>query len=309
MSVLIIFENKEVKPWVDLLKVKLPHTSIEVYPNVKDNSTVDFAICWKPKSGILSQFPNLKVIQSVGASVDHITNSQAISNSTIVTRIVDESLSNDMWEFLLTVVLANLKNSKTYLEQQNRRDWKQQQYQSINETTISILGLGQIGSYVAKKFAQVGFNVKGWSQSEKNIKNVDSFNGKNGFNKCLMGSDFLINLLPLTEATKKILNKTTLQKLPSSGFLINVGRGESLVDEDLIELLNTCKLSGAFLDVFRIEPLPKNHPFWIHPKIQITPHIASITRVESATDQIVENYLRFLNHENLLNTVSIIRGY
>ncbi|MGB5990530.1 MAG: glyoxylate/hydroxypyruvate reductase A [Marinifilaceae bacterium] len=309
MSILLVFENKDVSPWVKMLKAKLPETSIEIYPDVKDKAAVDFVICWKPKKNAFAEFPNIKVIQSVGASIDHITNSQVLNKDEIVTRIVDHRLSHDMWEFTLSIVLAQQKNLKTYLHKQDSKEWKPKDYKSTDKTIVSIMGLGSIGAHVAEQFALFGFKVKGWSNSPKEISNVESFSGKEELNTFLNDSDFLINLLPLTKETENILNKPTLQQLPNHSFLINVGRGEHLVESDLIELLDSSMLSGAFLDVFRTEPLPNNHPFWSHPKIQITPHIASLTNVESATSQIIENYNRFLNKKELLNTVSLSKGY
>jgi glyoxylate/hydroxypyruvate reductase A len=309
MSILLIFENKNPEPWKKTLEAKLPNITIEIYPDVTDVATVDFVICWKPKKNILKQFPNIKIIQSVGASIDHITNSQIINKNEIITRIIDKKLSDDMWEFLVTIVLMQLKNNNTYMQQQKSKKWKQHDYQSINNTTICILGLGNIGGHVAQKFSQLGFKVKGWSNSRKDISKVDSFCGKDELHTSISNSNFLINLLPLTDETRDILNKNTLQKLEPNAFLINVGRGEHLIETDLIELLDSSLLSGAFLDVFRQEPLPRNHPFWKHPKIHITPHVASLTNIENTTNQIVDNYYRFLNHEKLLNTVSLKKGY
>jgi len=309
MSILLVFENKDVRPWADILRTKLPDTCIEIYPDVKDKSMVEFAICWKAKKNVLNNFPNIKVIQSVGASIDHITNSQTLNMNQQVTRIVDENLSNDMWEFLLTAVMSQMKNVNQYLKNQESKVWKQLEYSTISNTTIAITGLGSIGGYVAQKFAQLGFKVKGWSYSKKQIANVESFVGKEGLKSCLNQSDFLINLLPFTENTSNLLNKNTLGYLPQHAFLINVGRGESLVESDLIELIDSSNLSGALLDVFRKEPLPEEHPFWNHPKIQITPHVASLTNVNSATNLIIENYRRFQNNEELLHSVSIKKGY
>lgn len=309
MSVLLLFENKDVRPWAKILKAKLSHTKVEVYPDVVDAATVDFVICWKPKKNVLKQFPNIKLIQSVGASVDHIINTQTIHDNTKISRIVDKNLSHDMWEFVLAVVLTRLKNTETYQSQQREKVWQQHTYRALNETTVAILGLGKIGAYVAEKFAQLGMKVKGWSNSEKTISNVESFIGKEELGLCLKEADFLINLLPLTRKTKDILNKTTLQQLPTHAYLINVGRGEHLVESDLLELLNSSHLSGALLDVFRTEPLPKDHPFWNHPKIQLTPHVASLTNIESATNQIVENYNRLVNNKEFLNSVSLKKAY
>jgi glyoxylate/hydroxypyruvate reductase A len=214
-----------------------------------------------------------------------------------------------MWEFLLAIVLSELKNTRTYLKQQAQDAWKQQDYRTINDMTISILGLGKIGGYVAEKFAQIGFKVKGWSNSKKQISKVTSCHGENEFDLFLNNSNFLINLLPLTDQTKGILNKKTFQKLPKDSFLINVGRGEHLVEDDLINSLDNSKLSGAFLDVFLKEPLTKEHPFWKHAKIQITPHVASLTNVATSIEHITENYNRFLKKEKLLNVVSLKKGY
>jgi glyoxylate/hydroxypyruvate reductase A len=309
MSILCIFENKNVDPWKKALTEKLPETTIEVYPDVKDPGAVDFVICWKLKNKVFEQFPNIKVVQSVGASIAHITASQTIHKDQIITRVVDEKLSNDMWEFLITIVLSELKNTRSYTAQQATGIWQQQRYRSIQNTTVSILGLGSIGGFVAEKFAQMGFHVKGWSTSKKELLKVQSYAGKQAFDAFLKNTDFLINLLPLTESTKNILNKAVFQKLPKNAFLINVGSGAHVVVADLIDQLNRNQLAGAFLDVFREEPLPKAHPFWKHPKIQITPHVASLTHVDSATDQISENYRRFLKKEALLNRVSLDKGY
>jgi glyoxylate/hydroxypyruvate reductase A len=309
MSILCIFENKNVAPWKKALTEKLPETTIEVYPDVKDPGAVDFVICWKLKNKVFEQFPNIKVVQSVGASIAHITASQTIHKDQIITRVVDEKLSNDMWEFLITIVLSELKNTRSYTAQQATGIWQQQRYRSIQNTTVSILGLGSIGGFVAEKFAQMGFHVKGWSTSNKELLKVQSYAGKQAFDAFLKNTDFLINLLPLTESTKNILNKAVFQKLPKNAFLINVGSGAHVVVADLIDQLNRNQLAGAFLDVFREEPLPKAHPFWKHPKIQITPHVASLTNVDRATDQISENYRRFLKKEALLNRVSLDKGY
>lgn len=309
MSIALIFENKNPKPWQDILQEKLPNSCIEIYPNIADKEKVEFIICWKAPKGVFNEFPNAKVIQSVGASIDHITNAQKLTKKQIVTRIVDEHLSNDMWEFLLTQVLAQLKNEQQYQQQQIHKKWQQHSYRTISETSIAILGLGKIGGFVAEKFAKLGFSVKGWSNSKKEIPQVKSYNGKEELPIFLEETDFLINLLPLTDETKGILDKKLLSQLPKEAFLINVGRGEHLVEEDLLELLNTDALAGAILDVFEKEPLPKNHPFWQHPNVYITPHVASLTNIASASAQIVENYYRFQNQKELHNIVSLKKGY
>ncbi|TKB98942.1 2-hydroxyacid dehydrogenase [Pedobacter cryophilus] len=309
MSIAIIFNHKDPKHWATALQAHLPETLVEIYPNIKDKESVEFVLCWKPDADVLANFPNVKVIQSVGAAIDHITKKQEIKENQTVCRIVDENLSHDMFEFLLTTILVQLKNIPLYSQQKEHKLWQPKTYKNIANTHISILGIGEIGADVAKKLAIIGFTVKGWSGSKKDITGVDCYAGAAEMDSCLKNTDVLINLLPATIQTENIINKSLLMKLNKGGFLINVGRGEHLVEQDLMELLNTEHLSGAFLDVFRTEPLPSDHPFWAHPKIQITPHIASITNIESAVLLVVKNYKNLLNGLPLKHTVSLTKGY
>ena len=309
MSIAIVFNLKAPQTWAATIAKHLPDTLIEIYPNISDFSAVDFVLCWKPDQNVLAQFPNLKVIQSVGAAVDHITKSQVIKADQTITRIVDENLSHDMFEFLLTTVLAQLKNIPLYSHQKEQNLWQPKVYQNIKDTQIAILGLGNIGAYVAENLAKIGFKVKGWSSSKKEIKGVKSYAGKNEISSFLQNSDVLINILPVTSQTENIINKNLLMQLNKGAFIINVGRGEHIVEEDLMEALENEHLSAAWLDVFRTEPLPVDHPFWAHPKIQITPHTASVTRIETAVLLVAENYWNHLIGAPLKHVASLTKGY
>ncbi len=309
MSLVICFNNKDQNAWSKILKEKLPDVDVEIYPHVKDNSRITFALCWKADNNILEQFPNLKVIQSVGASIDHITSNQNIGPNTKVTRIVDPYLSQDMYEFVLAGILSHIKQFQAYHQDQTRALWQQKPYHTISNTTIGILGAGRIGGHVATKLALLGFKVKAWSTSDKTLHQVSCFYGQEGLSDTLRHTDILVNILPLTGATRDMLNYNTLSHLNPKAYLINVGRGEHLVESDLIQLLDEGHLSGALLDVFREEPLPKQHPFWQHDKIQITPHVAGLTRIDSASDIVVDNYNRMMTDQELINEVSIQKGY
>jgi len=309
VSIVLICNNKDPKPWATGLQKAFPDTLIEIYPEVKDPASVHFAVCWKPEPGVLDQFPALKVIQSLGAGVEHILQTQTLSPPLQLTRVVDPGLANDMWEFVLAVVMDRLKGLRQYLLQQQQQLWQQRGYNTFAQTRIGILGLGQIGSLVAQRFAQLGFAVSGWSGSLKDIPGVKTYVGESGFNSCLAESDILVNILPLTSSTTGILNSSSLQKLPQEAYLINVGRGAHLVDQNLLELLDEGHLGGAFLDVFHQEPLPEDHPFWSHPKVSVTPHIASLTNVETAMEQIIANYRRLLAGKPLLHEVKLNKGY
>lgn len=307
MSIVLIFKG-DASPWRELLVKKLPNEVIEIHPDVKNKDAVRFALCWKPEKDILLEYKNLEVVQSLGAGVDHILETQTLDQKTKLTRLVDTNLSHDMWEYLLVAVLQYIKNIAAYRNDQRHQTWKPQRYRTIQETHVSIMGLGKIGEYVARKFTELGFTVSGWSASRKDIAGVKSYT-KEELDAFLNSTEILINVLPLTPDTKGILNKELFGKLKQHAYIISVGRGDHLVERDLLEALDAEMLSGAMLDVFAEEPLPKNHPFWNHPKITITPHVASLTNFDSAIDFIVENYRRMLSGQPLLHVVSQEKGY
>ncbi len=309
MSILIICNNKDPRPWADSLAELLPREKIEIYPKIDDENVVEFIVCWKPGKNIFKKFPNLKAVQSLGASVNHIFDTNRAANNVQVARIVDPQLAEDIWEYTLTGALNHIKRFNLYSYFQEKKTWVPFPYRNIKNTTVSILGLGKIGRHTAKKFAALEFNVLGWSASKKQIPKVKCFNGKAGLNKVLKEADVLINILPLTKATRGILNKRTLSKMENDPYIINVGRGEHLVEKAFLEKLNKFKISGACLDVFVEEPLPADHPFWDHPDIRITPHIAALTNVDTAIGQIAENFKRMKKGKKLLNMVSQKKGY
>ncbi|KIO77648.1 hypothetical protein TH53_08385 [Pedobacter lusitanus] len=309
MSIVIIFNNKDPKPWAEALEKFLPEDKVFVYPNVPDPQSVLLAICWKPVPGVLSEFPNLRLVQSAGAAVDHLIRTQSFRETMLLARIVDENLSNDMWEYLLAGSMSMIRTFSTYESNQEEKRWEQLSYSTIGQTTIAVLGLGKIGAATARKLSVLGFSVRGWSATKKEIEGVNCYYGNEQLDLTLTGADILINILPLTPETENILNTKNLLKLNKGAGLINVARGEHLVEDDLLDLLASGHLSAARLDVFREEPLPKDHPFWEQKKIGITPHIASLTNINSAINQVVQNYRNLKDGKEVRNLVSIQKGY
>ncbi|MEM9547815.1 MAG: glyoxylate/hydroxypyruvate reductase A [Bacteroidota bacterium] len=295
--------------WQETLHKVLPEKKIEVYPNISDFKAIQFLICWGPYSGLIDKFYNLKAIQSLGAGVDHIFKLNVIDPKIKVIKIVHHQLRQDMWEHALGVVLADMKNFHLYYEYEAQKYWKRRRYRSIKDTSIGILGLGRIGGFVAQQFTQLGFEVKGWSRSKKEIENVSTFVGQDGLDQVCEESDYLINILPLTQSTIGILDERFFRKMKSSGYLVNLGRGPQLIDNDLLKCLDSDQIRGAYLDVFQVEPLPDHHAFWYHPKVIVTPHIASITDIDSVYPQVVENIRRLELGQELLNTIDVERGY
>ena len=249
--------------WIDALKKQEPNLEIEVFPEVKHPEKVEFVLSWKHPHGIFRDYPNLKVIASMGAGIDHIINDPDIPEGVKITRVVDEQLTKDMSIFVLSLCLEHLRNLSFH---HCSKKWYPQPYKRPEDIQVGIMGLGVLGVAVAEKLIRNNFNVFGWRKEKKDILGVNTFYGKEQLDDFLKNSDILVCLLPLTSETENILNKELFQKLPKDAYLINVARGNHLVEEDLLEMLDNGHLSGASLDVFREEPLPKEHPFWRHHK-------------------------------------------
>tara|TARA_R100001369_G_scaffold954_3_gene3128 strand:- start:87365 stop:88285 length:921 start_codon:yes stop_codon:yes gene_type:complete len=306
MSILLICTGRDPKVWVNAIKQQQPNVKLYVYPEAHDPLEITYAVTWKHPKGVFNKYPNLEVIASIGAGVDHITSDPQIPKSTLVTRVIDDQLTKDMSNFVLALVLDKMRNISLH---HGENKWSPKSYQTLEEEKIGIMGLGVLGKATALSLANIGFKVSGWSKTKKHIDGVTSYNGQKGFKEFLKNSSILICLLPLTSETENILNKELFEQLPKGAYVINVARGEHLVEHDLLEMLDKGQLSGASLDVFRTEPLPEEHPFWKHQKIHITPHIASVTDPEKVVHQLMENYKRLKMNKPLKNVVELKKGY
>ena len=307
---LVIFSNvHKIQPWIDALKNVGPDIEVISHEEIKDKKKVKFALAWDHPKGIFKEYPNLKCISSMGAGVDHIMNDPDIPEQTKIVRIIDPLLSQDLAEFALALVMSHMRGFRKYFNNQQRKTWKKSMYMRIRDAKIGVMGTGAIGNHVALFLQSSGFSVTGWGKNPGKLTEYKRFHGYDQLDEFLGNINILICLLPLTPETKGILDRNTLQKLPQGAFVINLGRGLHIVDKDLIEMLDSGHLSGASLDVFEYEPLPEEHPFWSHPAIQITPHVASLTTPASVAPQIIENYRRAINDQPLLNLVNREQGY
>lgn len=309
MSLVIFSKVHKVKPWLDALKDAAPDIDVITYDKIQDKNSVLFALAWNYPKGIFKEYPNLKCISSMGAGVDHIMSDPDIPEQVKIVRIVDPLLSQDLAEFALALIMNQMRKLTDYRLLQNQKTWKKRKYKRISDVRVGIMGTGAIGDHVAKFLLSTGFSVTGWGNNPGNQKEYKRFHGTDQLEEFLRTPDILICLLPLTPETRGILNKDNLAKLPQGTFLINLGRGPHVVDQDLIKMIDNGHLAGASLDVFDNEPLSDDHPFWLHPAIHITPHVASITTPESVAPQIVENYRRAIRDEELMNQVDRKKGY
>lgn len=309
MTLLFVSKTDDAGQWREMLKRALPDLDMRVWPKIGHAEDIRFALVWKAEPGILAALPNLEFIQSLGMGVDHIFADPELPDGVPVARLIDPDLVRQMSEYVLATALHHHRRLDEYDRLQQTGEWRRLAMPDTATTRIGILGLGEIGAPLARLFTELGFAVAGWSRAEKTIPGVESFCAEAGLPDFLARTDILVCLLPLTPATRDILDKAAFAKLPKGAYVINLARGLHVVEEDLLAAIESGHLSGAALDVFRTEPLPKDHPFWAHPKIRVTPHIAGITNPASAVAQVAENIRRVREGKKPLNLVDRTRGY
>ena len=252
---------------------------------------VEFAVVWAPPAGRLKEFPNLKYIFSIGAGVTHITLDPDAPMNVPIVRLQDDMLVLDMVSHITHWVLHFHRYYNRYKLYEAEKKWLRHRYPENNERCVAVLGLGQTGRATCERLRGFDFDVVGWSRSSKEIEGVTCLSGDDAFPELLARADMLVNLLPLTPATTDLINARTLSQLPDGAFLINCGRGGTVVDADLIAALDAGKIEAAALDVFRDEPLAADSPYWSHPAVSVTPHAAAPTNERSAA-RFIANQIR-----------------
>ena len=309
MALLFKSDSDRIEWWKRELKERMPDVEVRRWPEVGDRAEIEYALVWKMPPGELARFPNLRFIFSLGAGVDHLFADPALPKTVPICRVVDKYLTERMTEYVVLHVLRYHRRQPELDELQRRAVWDELYSPTASERRVGIMGLGELGKDSARVLAALGFKVAGWSRSPKAIPGVESFCGEEGRAAFLARSEFLVCLLPLTPATEGILNASLFAGLPKGAVLINAARGGHLVEEDLIPALDAGQLAYAALDVYREEPLPPAHPFWRHPRITISPHIASLTDPRTISALVAENVRRSRAGEPLLYTVDARLGY
>jgi len=296
------------KLWEAELKKHVPDLDFRRWDAPGDPAEVDMALCWKPPPGSLAKFPNLKVIFSLAAGIDHLLSDPDLPDVPIV-RMAEPSLTAGVAEYILLHVLRHHKDQRRFEDQQKVRVWQEHFAPPARTRRVGIMGLGVIGGEAARMLTAVGFDVAGWSRTPKQVDGVASFHGADRLDDFLARTDILVCILPKTPQTSGILNADLFAKLPRGASLINAGRGDQLVEADLLAALDSGHISEATLDVFCTEPLPEDHPFWSHPKITVTPHSAGDPFADSAAATVAANILRFRRGETLPHLFDRTAGY
>lgn len=296
------------REWAALFAERAPDIPFRLWPDTGRPEDVRYLAAWMPPDKLAERFPNLEILFSVGAGIDQFDLSTLPLDLPLV-RMTEEGIADSMAEYVTMSVLGLHRDLLAYLDQQRQKVWEEVRVTPARQRRVGILGLGKLANAVLERLRPFGFPLAGWNRSGGTIAGVNVYAGEASLPAFLARTDILVCLLPLTEATRGILRKELFDALPPGAMLVNVGRGGHLVENDLLAALASGQLSGAVLDVVEPEPLPGDHPFWSHPRIVMTPHIASMTVPGSAVDLVLENIRRHIRAEPLIGLVDRSRGY
>ncbi len=298
--------------WRAALAHELPEAEVDIWGQGRAGSA-DYAIAWAaPPKEFFEQNDRLKAFFCTGAGVEKLLSSSAMPASIAVIRLEDAGMGAQMADYCVYAVLHWLRRRSEYDEQQRAHAWKPLPANDVADWPIGVFGLGVLGLQVAAAFRALGFEVNGFARSAHEHPGIRSFaeqGGAGDFAAFMRASRVLTIVAPLTPATQDRFNRETLALLPPSSYVVNVARGGLLVEEDLLELLDSGHLAGAALDVFRQEPLPPDHALWSNPKVRITPHVSAVTVIGPSAKQVAEKVRRLERGEPVSGIVDRRRGY
>jgi glyoxylate/hydroxypyruvate reductase len=294
--------------WQAALSKHFPDMKYSVGEVCEDPESVDVALIWKVPNRGLSDFTNLKAVLSLGAGINQL-NPEQLPKNVPLARLVDDSLTQTMVEYAKAATFRYHRKFHLFEKHSREAQWNFVPPTLAQDTSIGVLGLGELGGAIAKALANEGFSVAGWSRTPKTVDGIETFSGKDGLADMLASTDIVINVLPLTDETRGILNRAFFSQCKRGTCIINMGRGHHLVDADLLAAIDAGQIQAATLDVATVEPLPPAHPFWGHPAILVTPHVAGISTPETASVAIAQNVRRAISGEPLAQQVDLSRGY
>lgn len=288
MAILVLTAPLPAAPFADALRRAAPSLPVWTEADSFDPDAVEAILAWRLEDGVVSRYRNLRVLCSSGAGVDKLTGAADLPPDLPITRIVDPEQGAQMAQYALACALAHTRDLPLYEEQQAAGNWRRHPVRPAARCRVGVLGLGAIGQAIARAFLAVGYPVAGWSRSPREIAGMRCHAGEGGLHDMLPKTDILVCALPLTPQTTRLLDRATLARLPQGAYLINLGRGEHVVEDDLRDLLGAGHLAGAALDVFEREPPRSASWLWRHPKLRMTPHIASQAGNDTVAAQCLE---------------------
>lgn len=309
MIIAFVAQEEDPQRWLPQLRAALPHDRFVAWPEIGDPAQVDIALVAKPPPGALAGLPRLKLVQSLWMGVDGLLADPTLPQAIPIARLIDPGMVAAMSETVLACVLDWHRFRYRYRAQQARCEWRPLPQYMAADRTVGLLGLGELGLDAAAKLRALGFNVCGWSRRPKRLEGITCFHGENGLADMLGRSGALVCLLPLTASTRGILSAGTLARLPEGACVVNLARGGHVVEADLLAALDSGRLAHAYLDVFAAEPLPADHPFWVHPAVTVTPHVAALTEPRTSLAKVVRNIERVRRGEPPEALVDVQAGY
>jgi len=292
------FEPAEREAWWRALQAAAPEMAWWREDGPFDRATIDAAVVANPEPGLLADLPKLRLIQSLWAGVDKLLADPTLPPSVPLARMVDPTMSAAMAETALWAVLALHRRFFDYAAQQAAGQWRPQPQRRADEVRVLVLGAGSMGRAVAERLAVQGYRVDTWRARDGATLAAR-----------LARVEIVINLLPLTPATRGLLDARCFAAMPRGASLVNLARGAHVVDADLLAALDAGHLQRAVLDVFATEPLPAEHPFWRHPKVTVLPHVAALTDERSAAAVVAANLRALACDEPISHRVDRARGY
>jgi glyoxylate/hydroxypyruvate reductase A len=308
--VLLAVTGYDPASWHELLSVE---REVVREPDGPADPTIDYAVVWKHRHGLLERLPNLKAIFSIGAGVDHIFADPDLPDVPIV-RVVAENLTQYMTEYVVWRVLDHHRHGFAYRDLQSRRIWNEPRQPPATEVSVGVMGLGELGRAAARALRQIGFKVNGWTRRPRDVEGVTCWHGESGLTPFLAATDILVVILPLTGATEAIIDYGLLSRLRrdnaiGGACLVNAGRGRLQKEADILRALDDGVLKEASLDVFETEPLPQPSPLWTHPRVFVTPHTAAASDPKYLVPPMLEQMARFERGGKLENLVDREAGY
>jgi glyoxylate/hydroxypyruvate reductase A len=292
------------------LVARLPEVEIVTPDEPERLRLAEFAIAIAPPRGLLKSMTALRCVVAPGAGVERILADPEYPPGLMMARMSQHDLRQRMLEYVLMHALRHHRQVFDLEAQQRDKVWEMRWPQkAAPERTVGMLGLGELGGPIAEALSQVGFKVKGWARSPKTLKGVETFAGEAEFDAFLDGVEILVNLLPLTPETRGLIDARALHRLPQGAAVINAGRGPTVVEADLLAALESGWIDGATLDVFDVEPLPADHPFWTHPRVTVTPHNAASVTGETLAEGMRAVIAAVLEGRDPPQRVDISRGY
>jgi glyoxylate/hydroxypyruvate reductase A len=307
VRILLQTANANAGEWRAALAAALPEAEITVWPALP--SVVDYLVVWKPPDELFARAQSAKAIFNLGAGVDAVMKAATLPAAIPLVRLEDGGMAEQMIDYVTLAVLAAYREQRAYALQQREGLWRPRPGIAKARFGVGLLGFGLLGQATAAALLPFGFPLAGWSRTRKAMPGVTTFAGADELPAFLGRTHVLVCMLPSTPETRDLIDRARLMTLPCGAHLVNVARGDIVVDADLVAALDAGHLAGATLDVFRDEPLPSAHAFWHHPRIEVTPHISAVTLIEESVAQIAGKIRRLEAGQPVTGIVERSRGY